>query len=58
MSRHVIQAPLVTSVLVQGLELKGKVHPFTDTEFLYRPYGHGGSRVIALLFLDHGNRRW
>jgi hypothetical protein len=31
---------------------KGKVHPCTGTEALY-----GGSRGVALLFLDHGTRR-
>jgi len=36
-------------VTVKG---KSKVHPCTDTETLYRPYGHKGSRGIALLFHD------
>jgi hypothetical protein len=36
---------------------KGKVHPRTGTETLYRPYGPqggGGGRGIALPFHDHG----
>ena len=37
--------------------MKGKVHPCTGTEALYKPYGPWGSRGIALLFLDHGTRR-
>ena len=36
---------------------KGKVHPCTGTEALYRPYGPQGSRGIALLFLVRGTRR-
>ena len=36
---------------------KCKVHPCTGTEALYRPYGPGGSRGIALPFHDHGTRR-
>jgi len=36
---------------------KGKVHPCTGTEALYRPYDPYGGRGIALLFLDHGTRR-
>ena len=35
-----------------------KVHPYTGTEALYRPYSLKGSRGIALLFLNHGTRRW
>jgi hypothetical protein len=37
--------------------VKGKVHPCTGTEALYGPYGHRGSRGIALLFHDLGTRR-
>ena len=37
--------------------LKGKVHPCTGTEVVYRTYGHRGSRGIALLFHGHGTRR-
>ena len=36
---------------------KGKSHPCTVTEALYRPYGPRGSRGIALPFHDHGTRR-
>ena len=36
---------------------RGKVHPCTGTEALYRPYGPQGSRGIALLFHYHGTRR-
>ena len=36
---------------------KGKMHPCTGTEALYRPYGHRGSRGIVLHFHDHGTRR-
>ena len=36
---------------------KGKVHPCTGTEALYRPTAHRGSRGIALPFHDHGTRR-
>jgi hypothetical protein len=46
---------------------KGKVHPCTGTEVLYRPYGkvhpcagttaHTGSTGIALAFHEHGTRR-
>jgi hypothetical protein len=36
---------------------KGKVHPCTVTEALYRPYGPKESRGIFLPFLDHGTRR-
>ena len=37
-------------------KVKGKVHSGTGTEALYRPYGR--SSGIALLFHDHGTRRW
>jgi hypothetical protein len=39
--------------------VKGKLHPCSDTEVLYRLYGPlgGGSRGIALLFLDYNTRR-
>jgi hypothetical protein len=33
------------------------VHPCTGTEALYRLYGPYGSRGIALLFHDQGNKR-
>ena len=36
---------------------KGKGHPCTGTEALYRPYVPYGSRGIALPFHDHGTRR-
>ena len=36
---------------------KGKVHPCTGTEALYRPYAHRGSRGIALHFHDYSTRR-
>jgi len=37
--------------------LQCNVHPCTGTEALHRPRtDHRGSRVIALLFLDHGTR--
>ena len=37
---------------------KDKVRPYTCTEALYRPYGPiGGSRGIALPFLDYGTRK-
>ena len=36
---------------------KVKMHSFTGTEALFRPYGHRGSRSKALVFLDHGTRR-
>ena len=36
---------------------KGKVHPCTGTEVLYRPTVHRRNRGIALLLLDHGTRR-
>jgi len=36
---------------------KGKVHPCTGTEALYRPTAYRGSRGIALTFHDHGTRK-
>jgi len=36
---------------------KGKGHPCTGTEALYRPYGAQWGRGIALLFLNHGTIR-
>jgi len=38
-------------------DVKGKVHPCTSTEVLYRLYGTWGSRGIALPFHDHGTRK-
>jgi len=48
----------VCSVLIYSLgKGKGKVHSCTGTEALYTGRAaHRGSRVIALLFLDHGTR--
>jgi hypothetical protein len=40
-------------VLYKG---KGKAHPCTGSEVLYRPTAHRRSRGIALLFHDHGTR--
>ena len=43
--------------LVSKVKSKGKGHPCTGTEALYRPSAHRGSRGIALPFHDHGTRR-
>ena len=41
------------NIKIQGVvKEKGKVHPCTGTEALYRPTAHRGSRGIALLFHD------
>jgi ABC-type antimicrobial peptide transport system permease subunit len=37
--------------------IRGKVHPFTNTDALYRLYNPQVSRGIALLFHDHGTKR-
>jgi len=44
------------SVCPLGVKLD-KLHPYTSTAVLYRPYGPQGSRDIAVLFLDHSTRR-
>ena len=40
-----------------GIASNIKRYSCTGTEALYRPYGPKWSRLIALLFLDHGTRR-
>jgi hypothetical protein len=39
------------------IKCEGKVHPYTGTEVLYKPYGHTRSSVLALLFHDSGTRK-
>jgi hypothetical protein len=44
-------------MLVLGSRHVKKLHPFTGTEALYKPYSPWGNRGIALPFHDHSTRR-